>query len=266
MKLMIVNDEIITTRAIKKEIAWEQYGIDEVLLAFDAEEAKGLLMQETVDIMLCDIEMPGDNGIELLRWVREQKMDVDCIFLTCYASFSYAQDAIKLSCMDYILMPADYEEIGAAVLKVVNRRRNVAESERMQKYGEQWVSEKKEQAVETQGGTKSKSRLIKECEEYILEHLGEESFAVGDVAEYCNLNAIYLNRIFKQEREISITQYIIKERMELAGRLLKDGELNANIVAEEVGYPNYPYFSAAFKKYYGVSPKQYIDREKNRKG
>ena len=79
-------------------------------------------MLHDVDIMLCDIEMPGENGIELLRWVRQEHMDVECIFLTCHANFSYAQDAVKLDCMDYVLIPVRYEEIAESVRKVACRR------------------------------------------------------------------------------------------------------------------------------------------------
>ena len=49
-----------------------------------------------VDILLCDIEMPGENGLGLLRWVREQEKEIECIFLTCHAKFAYAQEAIIL--------------------------------------------------------------------------------------------------------------------------------------------------------------------------
>ena len=71
--------------------------------------------------MLCDIEMPGENGLALLRWVRENKKDIECVFLTCHASFAYAREAICLGCQDYILIPAKYEEIGEVIQRVVQR-------------------------------------------------------------------------------------------------------------------------------------------------
>lgn len=100
MRLLIINDEVITAKAMKKEIAWDNYGITDVSLAFDAEEAKVQIQEHEIDIMLCDIEMPGENGIELLRWVRQQKRDIDCIYLTCHANFTYAREAVKLGCME----------------------------------------------------------------------------------------------------------------------------------------------------------------------
>ena len=61
MILLIVNDEKVTAQTMWKEISWESCGITEVYLAYDALEAREQLMLHDVDIMLCDIEMPGEN-------------------------------------------------------------------------------------------------------------------------------------------------------------------------------------------------------------
>ena len=107
MKLLIVNDEILTAETMKEEIPWKQYGIDEVYTAYDAEAGKERIQEYDPDIMLCDIEMPGENGLALLRWVRENRKEMECVFLTCHASFAYAREAISLGCQDYILIPAN---------------------------------------------------------------------------------------------------------------------------------------------------------------
>lgn len=257
MKLLIVNDEKVAAQAMKKEIVWENCGIEEVYLAYDALEAKEQLTQNEIDIMLCDIEMPGENGIELLRWVRNEKINVECVFLTCHAEFHYAQEALKLNCMDYVLIPAHYEEIEASICKVVQRRLEKQEKEQLSRYGKQWVNQKKQEAVIKQGEKKSAKQIVEECEKYILENLESMELSVNEVANYCHLSSIYLNRIFKKENDISISQYIIREKMTLAAELLKDDSITANMVALKVGYPSYPHFSLAFKKYHGCSPKQY---------
>ena len=144
MKLLLINDAILTVETMKTDIPWEQYGVEEVFTAYDAEAAKLCIQKNPIDLMLCDIEMPGENGIAVLRWVRENKKEIECIFLTCHASFEYAKEAIQLGCQDYLLMPAMYEDIGAAVLKVVNRIKDKRESARFQEYGRQAVKEKVE--------------------------------------------------------------------------------------------------------------------------
>ena len=257
MRLLIVNDEVLTANNMKEDVEWEKYGIREALTAYDADEAKQILSSHKIDILLCDIEMPGDNGIALLSWVREKQMEIECIYLTCHANFEYAREAVKLGCQDYILIPAKYDDIGAAVLKVVTRIRRQQEDTRLKKYGENWLADKKKEVTEKRGEKKSHREIVADSVNYIMKNLEHEDMSVNAVAAHCYLSPIYLNRIFKKEKGMSISQYIIRERMELAKKLLKDDKLTANMVAEKVGYPSYPHFSSIFKKYCGCSPSNY---------
>ena len=256
MKLLLVNDAIITVETMKTDIPWEQYAVDEVFTAYDAEEAKKRILEHPIDLMLCDIEMPGENGIEVLRWVRENEIEIECIFLTCHASFEYAKEAIRLGCQDYILMPAMYEDIGEAVLKVVNRIKKLRESARYQDYGKQAVKEKIDQATEN-FGQKKQEELVEAAVGYIINDLASESLTVNEVAEKLYLHPVYLNRIFKKEKGVSVGQFIIAERMKMAADLLKTQHLSANVVSELVGYKSYANFNLMFKKYFGCSPSQY---------
>ena len=91
----------------------------EVLVALNALEARAILQKNAVDVMLCDIEMPMENGLSLIRWVREQKMPVRCILLTAHPDFQYAREAIPLDVTDYIVQPAPYSEVLRVVRKAV---------------------------------------------------------------------------------------------------------------------------------------------------
>lgn len=263
MKLLMVNDERLVAESMKVDIPWGSYGIDEVLLAFGAAEAKQVLTDTGVDILLLDIEMPGENGISLLRWVRAQGMDCECIFLTCHANFEYAKEAVKLGCQDYILMPARAEEVGASVQKVVARITHDRDAKRLQEYGKQWVDRQKADVLEQQcGSRKSRTEIVADARDYIMSHLCSETLSVNDVAAYCCLTPIYMSRIFKQEMGTSMSQFIIQERMLLAKQLLEEEGLSANMVAGKVGYPSYPHFSTMFKKHFGYSPSKYTMAKK----
>lgn len=257
MKLLMLNDEVLTAEVMKDELDWKRCEIDEVELAFNVEQAKEKLCSGNFDIALCDIEMPGENGIDLLRWIRGVKMDIEVIFLTCHASFQYAQEAVKLGCQDYILIPARYEEIAESIHKVVLRRRKYKDDEKIKSYGEQWIRQQKDQASDVQGDRKTPQEIVQESVNFIMQQLGSEELTVNEVANHCYLNPTYLNRIFKKEKGISISQFIISEKMELAARLLKDSNLTAQVVAWKVGYPSYPHFSTTFKKHFGISPTNY---------
>lgn len=264
MTVLIINDEVWTADMMKEEVDWAGCGVDEVKTAYDADGARKQIMEGQIDILLCDIEMPRENGIELLRWVREKEYDIECIFLTCHANFIYAQEAVKLNCLDYILMPARTEEIQEVLCKVVRGIQKKRDNRQLEQYGARWVESQKEEAYEVQG-RKSNEDIIRDCEKYIHQNLNSSELSVNQVADFCHLNPIYLNRIFRKERNISIGQYIIRERMTLAAKLLSESGISAHTVAEKTGYMNYSYFSTAFKKFYGCSPQHYAERRNDRK-
>ncbi|MFA9376392.1 MAG: response regulator [Lachnotalea sp.] len=258
MNLLMINDEILTVETMKTDILWEKYGVDKVYTAYDVVTGKACILEHPIDLILCDIEMPGENGITMLRWLRENKKDIECIFLTCHASFEYAKEAIQLGCQDYLLIPAKYEEIGEAVLKVINRIKTQREAARYQEYGKQAVNDKIVQVTELHGQKKIED-VVNDIIGYVIKNLGSETLSVNEIAEKLFIHPVYLNRIFKKEKGISLGQYIIGERMKMASDLLKTKQLSANSVAELVGYKSYSNFNLMFKKYYGCSPSQYSE-------
>lgn len=128
MNLLIVDDQTSVVNGIVQGIPWKMIGITNVFTAFNAMEAKEVLKKYRIDLMLCDIEMPIENGIQLLQWIRQKNIDLECIFLTAHAEFKYAKEAIQAGSYDYILQPAPYEEIqkvvARAILKILDKNRH----------------------------------------------------------------------------------------------------------------------------------------------
>lgn len=257
MNLLIVNDERLTAKLIKEKTDWASLGIENVLCAYSAREAQEIFENEPVDILLCDIEMPGEDGIALIRWVKEQKLDCECIFLTCHADFKYAHEAIRLGVMDYVLLPARNEEIRKSVEKAIKQRADRRSHEEIYEYGQKWLDSQTEELNKKSGTRRTQEDIVQECVHYIQEHLASPELSVNQLSQDLFMNRIYLNRIFKNVHKVSISQYIINERMKLAAQLLKKPSLTLNAVSEGVGYNSYSYFVAAFKKYYDCTPSQY---------
>jgi two-component system response regulator YesN len=261
MILLIVNDAELETLTIKKEVRWDECGIEEVFTAFCVEEAKKVILSHPIDILLCDIEMPGENGLALIRWINESKYDIDSILLTCHADFVYAKEAISLNCQDYLLLPAQYDEIRDCVLKTCKRREQRLLDRQLQLYGQNWLKDKNEAVQEQCCSGKSSKEIVENCTRYILNNISDADLSVSVLADHFYLNSIYLNRIFKKETGINLSHWIIQERMKLAAHLLETSNAAAVNVALEVGYPNYPYFSTTFKKYYHCTPTQYAQEK-----
>ncbi len=119
MELLIVDDQVSVVEGLLKGICWGKLGVEKVYSALNALEARNILKNNRIDIILCDIEMPVESGLQLYEWMNRKGFSTYCIFLTSHAEFEYAQEAVKLGAFDYILQPASYEEIYQTVQKAV---------------------------------------------------------------------------------------------------------------------------------------------------
>ena len=103
--------------------------------------------------------------------------------------------------------------------------------------------------------------LIVKIKRYINKHLSED-ITVSGIATHFYLSPNYFSRLFKRSSNEGCNEYIVRKRIERAKYLLSDTNMKIGKIAQDIGYRDTNYFSLAFKKCEGVSPRQY--REKMR--
>lgn len=121
MHVLLIDDDLFVVNALQKKINWPSLSVTEIFTAYNACQAKKIMEEQTIDICVCDIEMPGESGLDLLSWVREQKLDTQFIILTSYADFQYAQRAIGLSSFDYQLKPINFDTLYQILQKAADK-------------------------------------------------------------------------------------------------------------------------------------------------
>lgn len=117
---------------------------------------------------------------------------------------------------------------------------------------------------ETYGTKYSNSSIdarVQNMKNFIKENI-ESDISISHLAKHFNYNEKYLGRIFKEKTGTSVKQYINKQRILLAKRLLEKGDLVIN-VATSVGFNNVTYFNYLFKQNVGQTPTEYRDNCKN---
>jgi len=119
MTVLIVDDQMTVLNGLLNGIHFSELGFDDVMTATSAVEAKEIINHKDVDIILSDIEMPGENGLELIKWVADYHPDILRILLTSHAKFTYAKESIKSGCFDYIVQPAPYHEIEESLERAI---------------------------------------------------------------------------------------------------------------------------------------------------
>ncbi len=97
---------------------------------------------------------------------------------------------------------------------------------------------------------------IHEAVVYIQQNYHRE-LSVDEVANFCRLNRNYFSRRFKELTGSTPQEFLIKQRLTSAAELLRLTDQPIKNVADQCGYPNQLHFSQAFKKYYGVSPREW---------
>lgn len=119
MNLLIVDDEYYNVESIRMKIEKERPVFEQIYSAYNLKQALDIFHKADIAVMICDIEMPGGSGLELLEHVRRERYNTICIYLTAYAKFEYISQAMKLSTIDYLLKPVEDTQLFSSIDKAV---------------------------------------------------------------------------------------------------------------------------------------------------
>ncbi|MCR8634213.1 response regulator [Paenibacillus radicis (ex Xue et al. 2023)] len=106
-KVAIIDDEVIITRGLSKNIEWEANGFEVVGTAMNGEEGMSLVAEKRPHLIITDIRMPFVDGFEFTEQVVKAYPDTKVLMLTSYDDFDYAKRALQLKVFDYLLKPVD---------------------------------------------------------------------------------------------------------------------------------------------------------------
>ena len=123
MKLLIVDDEINILKFVSESLDMHSIQVDELFTATSVAEAKKIMQQKKIDILLSDIEMPQENGLQLIEWANQHHYPSTNIIITCHNDFEFAQKGISLGIFSYILKPFSVEELSDVLTQAVNCQR-----------------------------------------------------------------------------------------------------------------------------------------------
>lgn len=253
MNYLIVDDEVVSVNGIRKGVHWEEVDCENVYTAISAAEAREILTKKEIDILLCDVDMPNEDGISLVSWIRETSKPCECIFLSCHDEFQYVKRALQLSSVDYVLKPIPYDELELILKKTVEKIREKRKDERYRTYAKSRLQKEQEELAEEVDGAE---KIVQNVISYINANLSEE-FTISMLAGMNFVSESYLSRIFKKSTGNSIVEYITNQRMFVAAELLRNPRVSIGKAAISTGYDNYAYFAKIFKRIYGMTPTQY---------
>lgn len=134
IRVLIVEDDKFARQGMIHSLPWESHGMTVAGEASGGKAALEILAKEKIDLMLCDYSMPGMNGLELLKNVKELYPDLSVGMITLYESFDIIQQAMRYGAIDYIsklqLEEENYDQMLDNLAKRVLERREVQQKAR----------------------------------------------------------------------------------------------------------------------------------------
>ena len=365
-KILLVDDEPLVIVTLKSLIDWESYGFEIVAAFSNGQEAFNYIShhKNNVDIMLCDVDMPIINGIELCEKLVKNNIIIKTIFLSSYSNFDYVRSAFQNGAYDYILK-SELEETKLlnTLLTLDNSKKDISyNNKKINEYRTKYflsaientntlisfedckfmidfplyvlfinindfddINNKKEIINIIEQETKNffynnynhfmilmnnlknakniinrlgsnlwnyinvsfdyklsceiknerelkielkniydsahaNSRLIYLSRKYIGENFKNPELNISMIAEKVKVSKNHLSREYSKESGETLVEYITKLRIKEAKKLLENTNLKTYEIAEKIGFSNSETFFRTFKKYCGITPKQYKKR------
>jgi putative nucleotidyltransferase with HDIG domain len=127
--ILVVDDEVVVNEILTRYLSQEGYSC---IGAQSGHEALGKLSEHPCALALCDIRMPGMDGIELLKQIKERDDEIAVIMVTGVDSREVAVDAMRAGAHDYVIKPFHLEEVLISVQRALQHRRLVLERKEYQ--------------------------------------------------------------------------------------------------------------------------------------
>lgn len=129
MTVLIVDDDRNLCDCLVCLIPWNKLGCSMPLIAYNGMEALKILKEREVDFVLCDLKMPVLGGAELAKRIREEKKNIEIVFLSAYEDFETARVALQYGVTDYVLKPVSTECLGRLkeLIEKAVRKRSITE-------------------------------------------------------------------------------------------------------------------------------------------
>jgi YesN/AraC family two-component response regulator len=246
-KLLVVDDEKESRNLLCSYFPWGDLGFEIVDQLENGKVALEYILNNPVNVILCDIKMPFLDGIGLAKEIFNRHIKTKIIFLSAYKDFDYARNALIYGVSHYIVKPSKYNEI----FEVFSSLKKTLDNEGLANKADSLeipVNDFKDLS-------NYDSKIISFVKTYVNEHY--KSAKLEDIAESVHMNPNYLSQFFKQKTGECFSNYLIKTKMNHAAKLLDDIRYKTYEVSEMVGYSNTKNFTRTFKNFYGKSPKEY---------
>ena len=230
-------------------------GYFNILQARDGCEALEILSAQgqIPDIVLSDVMMPRMDGFELCRVIKQDIniCHIPVVLLTAKADTDSKVEGLEYGADVYIEKPFAPEYLIAVVQGILENRK------RLQAY----YSSKPLVKSSTVPHSQLEDELIRKVEQFMEERLDDETIRVEDIASALCMSKSSLQRKMQAWFGMSVNEYVMLYRLKVAARIMDSENVPVSEVGFRVGFTSHSYFSKCFKKQFGMTPREFKERE-----
>lgn len=228
IKVLIVEDDPMVAE-LNKQYVKRMEGFTLSYAAGTTEEAVAHMEETEVDLILLDVYMPGLNGIEFLRQIREQNQDVDVILITAATDMTQIQQSLRLGTIDYLIKPFEFERFQDALIQYKNNYYKLTNKHKVNQHElDQWIHKNNRSASSPstpkelpKGLTKNTLQMINQ----VILSKEEESFSTEEISEEANISRVSVRKYLKFLSDI---EYLNETLTYGVGRPIYQYSLNVN--------------------------------------
>ncbi len=244
-KILLIEDDIDICKFLSNELS----NCFDVITANDGITGLEKAQSFDGDLIICDVLMPGMNGFEVTRQLKNnfETSHIPIILLTAMSSAEHQLEGIQAGADSYITKPFSPKYLIARILKLIEQRENLqtkfSQSKGIGSYQINFTDKDKE--------------FIEKIQQEIMNNLTDTEFSVDTLSEISGIKRTNFYKKMKSITGHSPNEYINVIRMKKAAELLATTELNISEISYEVGIEDPSYFIRFFKSQFGKTPLQF---------
>lgn len=245
-KTIVLVDDDLELLNFESNLLNEYYN---VLLARNGSEALDVLRENNVNLVVCDIMMPGMDGFEFTRRIKSdiEFSHIPVILLTAKVNVESKVQGFEIGADAYIEKPFSLEVLMAQIANLLQNREKLRETFLKHPYI----------GANSVALTKSDEEFIRKLHAIVVENIDNSGFIVEEIAEHFNMSRASFYRKIKGVLNLTPNEYIRVERLKKAAQLLKEKVYKVNEICYMVGFNSPSYFTKCFQQQFGVLPKDF---------
>ncbi len=175
------------------------------------EEAKKVMLSKKPDLILLDVYLPNENGMDFLNWIRSQGLDADIILITADKSIERIQQAFRYGVVDYLIKPFRFERFKEALLQYKDRFESFKNSEVIEQKDLDRYLSGQNLAQNEEDFTKGINKYTYQAIWGKIEEGGDEYYTAENLAEMLRIARVtvrrYLELMEKEEKIYKLVEY-----------------------------------------------------------